>query len=153
MLYTAIVARRGQYDLAGRDAEFVELTWQQRQKRRIRAVTDRGREVGILLPEGGLLQDGDLLGPGDPPLVVRAAPEPVLVIWPRTREEMGRVAHQIGNRHIQAWITEEAIVVLDDPVLSQQLQAAGVPHRREVRPLAGSPVPPPAGGHHHHDDP
>lgn len=150
MLYTEIVARQLAAAPVGQDVEVVELTWYERQKRRIRTVTQQGRDVGIRLPEGGLLRDGDLLGPGrQPALLVRAAAEPVLVIWPRNRQEMGQVAHQIGNRHIQAWITDEEIVVLDDPVLVQQLRTAGVPHRQENRPLHGDPVASPAGGHQH----
>lgn len=148
MLYTEIMARQVPGAPPAGDMEFVSLTWQQRQKRRIRTVTSRGRDVGILLPAGGLLRDGDLLGP-DTALLVRAAPEPVLVIRPRNRQEMGRVAHQIGNRHIQAWIGEEEILVLEDPVLAQQLGAAGVPCRREFRALDGDPVAAPADGHDH----
>ncbi|HEY3368088.1 MAG TPA: hypothetical protein VGK74_23765 [Symbiobacteriaceae bacterium] len=147
MLYTEIIARQGEHD---RHGETVLLTWAERQKRRIRATTAGGRDVGISLPEGGVLRDGDLLGPSDlPPLVVQAVAEPVLVIRPRSRQEMGRVAHQIGNRHMQAWITEDAILVAEDPVLEAHLASAGVPFRRELLALEGGPVGALPGGHHH----
>lgn len=147
MLYTEIIARKEEHDRSG---DVVLLTWADRQKRRIRTITAGGRDVGISLPEGGLLRDGDLLGPSDlPPLTVKAAAEPVLMISPRSRQEMGQVAHQIGNRHMQAWITEEAILVAVDPVLEQHLGHAGVPYRREQLALEGGPVAGMPGGHAH----
>lgn len=154
MLIERILARRGEYDQALYCPEYLDLTWQERQKRRQRVTTGAGRVVGIALPEGGGLQDGDLLAvDGDRALIVRAAPEPVLAIVPRSRREFGLVAHQIGNRHMLAWIAEDEIVVLHDPVLEHQLIEWGVPFSAGERPLGEGRFVPTAGGGHGHYHP
>jgi len=152
MIYTTVVGRA---PAAGSDTPFeaVSLTWEERQRRVLRLVTSSGREVGIRLSNGGL-KVGDVLG-GEaggklPPLVVTAAPEPFMVIAPPTRQAFAAAAHFIGNRHIQAWISESEILVREDGALAKALAALGIEVRMETRQIDDETYIASGGGHTPH---
>lgn len=73
-------------------------------KRIQRVHTDHGTELGIRLAPGSAdLRDGDILArDGRGVIVVRLEPTDVLVIAPGSVHEMGVIAHNLGNRHLQA---------------------------------------------------
>lgn len=116
-------------------------------KRVQRVVTDHGRELGIRLPPGSAdLRDGDVLLRDETGIVVVGVePTDVLVIAPRSIEEMGATAHALGNRHLQAQFFgadseygAEVMVVQYDHTVADFLGARGVPHDRQERVM---PVP------------
>ena len=78
----------------------VALTWEQRQKSRQRLVTMQGCEIALALPTGSRLQGGDLLPMPGGWIAVELAPEDVLLVRPRSLQEIAFVAYQIGNRHM-----------------------------------------------------
>jgi urease accessory protein UreE len=63
-------------------------------------------------------------------VVVEAAPEPVLVVVPRSREEGLRVAFEVGNRHFTLAAAGERLLVPDDPAMEQLLRRLAVPFER-----------------------
>ncbi|SUL37589.1 Urease accessory protein UreE [Staphylococcus aureus] len=70
-----------------------------------RVVTDHGTEIGIRLKQPIDLQYGDILYADDHNMIiVDVNSEDLLVIQPRTLQEMGDIAHQLGNRHLPATI-------------------------------------------------
>ena len=85
---------------AGLHLERVALSGAELRKRVQRVVTDHGTEVGIRLAERRELRDGDILHrEGRNAVVVSSLPTDVLVVAPATIEQMGSVAHSLGNRH------------------------------------------------------
>ncbi|KAB1069623.1 urease accessory protein UreE [Methylobacterium planeticum] len=110
------------------------------------------------LPEPAILDDGDALALEDGRLVwVEAAPERLLAIRAPSRLALQRLIWHIGNRHIPAEITEDAVYIGDDHVLAAMVRGLGgsaEPVTRPFRPEGGAY----AGGHGHdpaqgHDHP
>ena len=111
-------------------------------KRIQRVRTDHDREVGIRLPAGSPdLKDGDILHMDDQnAIVVQVEPTDVIVIKPRTVQEMGFVAHSLGNRHLQAQFfgidseyQADVMVVLYDHTVVQFLDAVEALYERQKR--------------------
>jgi urease accessory protein len=119
-------------DLAGLERDAVVLTAEDRRWSRRRLRTQAGRELALALPTGSTLAPGEVLhvGPGWY-VVVEAAPEPVLGVLPRSREEALRVAFEVGNRHFMLALDGDRLLVPDDPAMTQLLRRLGVAWTRE----------------------
>ncbi len=108
-------------------AAHVELGWDQRQKSRFDAVDSTGRVLGVFLPRGSVLRGGDALVAEDGSLiVVRAAPQPVMVV--RHCPEHGaprdvlRAAYHLGNRHVAVELQLDHLKIEPDTVLASMLR-------------------------------
>ena len=106
-----------------RRAATVELDWDLRQKSRFEATDSSGRRVGVFLPRGSVVRGGDVLVAEDGSLVVvRAAPQPVLVV--RHCGEHGspsdllRAAYHLGNRHVKLELKPDRLQLEPDHVLA-----------------------------------
>jgi len=132
--------------LAGREPDAVVLTWEQRRWTRGRLVTTVGREIGIALETGSVLQPGAILciEPGWY-AIVQAAEEPVLAITPPDQTAALRVAFEVGNRHFPLAIEGATLLVPDDPAMVQLLGRLGVPWERRRAVFA------PIGSGHRHE--
>jgi urease accessory protein len=115
-------------------------------KHRQRVKTDAGREVGISLPHGVTLKDGDVLHMDDAvAIVVQQAEEDLLRIRPRTPEEFGTMGYHVGNLHRAAMIDHHGIAVLYDKAIEALAQRHHVPCER----VNGKFVPAQNHGHSH----
>lgn len=113
----------------------VELTWEQRHKSRQRLVTKQGCEIALALPTGMRLQAGDLLAVQGGWIMIELAPEDVLLIRPRSLQEIAFVAYQIGNRHLPLEIGEHWLKTLYEPVLETYLGQQGIAVERTQLPF------------------
>ena len=103
-------------------------------KRIQRVMTDHGREVGIRLKDPRDLVAGDVLHMDDKNLiVVDVLSDDLLVIQPRSLNEMGTIAHQLGNRHLPAQFEENDMLVQYDYLVEELLQELQIPYKREDR--------------------
>jgi urease accessory protein len=135
-------------DLAGLHEEKVVLPSAALVKRIQRVTTDHGQDVGIRLAGDTVadLRDGDVLFvDGHNAIVVAVESTDVLVIAPDTVKEMGVVAHNLGNRHMQAQFFDESseygaqvMVLAYDHTVEDYLVHVGVPYSRQARVM---PVP------------
>ncbi len=117
-------------------------------KRIQRVTTDHGRELGIRLAGESVadLRDGDVLYADDKDaIVVSVEHTDVLVIAPQSVQQMGVVAHNLGNRHMQAQFfgpdseyQAEVMVLAYDHTVEDYLKHVGVPYSRQERVM---PVP------------
>ncbi len=117
-------------------------------KRIQRVTTDHGRELGIRLAGDNTpdLRDGDVLYvDGKDAIVISVEHSDVLVIAPESVQEMGIVAHNLGNRHMQAQFFGEdseygaqVMVLAYDHTVEDYLRHVGVPYSRQERVM---PVP------------
>ena len=147
MIITSILGNRSELSAQDLDAvteERVSLGNLALVKRVQRLTTDAGREIGLRLPSSFReLHDGDILHHGDGVLItVEVAPTDVLVIRPSTTLEMGKVAHSLGNRHLQAQFFDESsgydqtvMVVQYDHTVEHFLDHVEVQYSREMRVL------------------
>ncbi len=117
--------------LEGKAPDSVIVTWEQRRWTRGRLTTAAGRELGIALETGAVLQPGSILCvEPDWYAVVEAAEEPTLAITPSNSNEALRVAYEVGNRHFPLAIEGGDLLVPDHPAMRQLLERLGVPWER-----------------------
>ena len=134
-------------ELAGRERDVLRLTAEERRWTRRRVRTQAGRELALALPTGTKLEPGDVLHREATWYVaVEAAPEPVLAVTPRSREEALRVAFEVGNRHFTLALDGERLLVPDDPAMTQLLSRLSISWQRETAVFA------PFGTGHRHAD-
>jgi urease accessory protein len=118
-------------DLGRRARDTVVLTAEERRWGRRRVTTRDGRELALALPTGSVLRPGDVLHVDrDWYVEVEAAPEPVLAVRPRSREEEVRLAFEVGNRHFTLALADACLLLPDDPAMEQLLRRLGVPFER-----------------------
>ena len=111
--------------------------------------SDGGLRFLLDLPETVHLRHGDGLVLEDGRVVlIKAAPEALLEIRARDARHLATLAWQIGNRHLEAQIETDRILIRRDHVIEAMLNGLGATTREVVEiftPEAGA-----YGGHHHH---
>lgn len=132
--------------LEGKENDTLVLTAEQRRWLRGLFKTAHGRELALAFPTGTAIDPGAVLWiePGWY-LTVEAASEPVLMIFPASRREAIRIAFEVGNRHFQLALGEDALLVPDDPAMANLLDRLGATWRRRL--MAFDPI-----GHAHRHD-
>lgn len=114
--------------------EWVELEWEELNKRILRKKTDQGTDVAISLPDHEPLHFGDLLYEDDnKQIAVRTVLENVIVAYPQTMYEMGKTAFELGNRHTPCLVEENEIVTRYDHTLEPLLDEVGVHYEHAER--------------------
>ncbi|MEX3916178.1 urease accessory protein UreE [Paraburkholderia sp. BR10872] len=134
-------------------APTLTLPYDARCKSRLAATLDTGEEVGVVLPRGTVLRDGDLLVADDGGLVrVIAAAESVLRVRAPDRLTLTRAAYHLGNRHTPVEVGADELTLEADPVLEDMLKRLGAQVQRvelPFQPESGAY----GGGHRHgHDE-
>lgn len=128
------LTRRGESS-AGIDG-VLSLTYEQRSRSRLRAQLDDGREVGILLPRGETLRDGDLLTDEQGEVIqIRAAAEPVSSAEVDDPLLLARAAYHLGNRHVALQIEPGRLCWLHDHVLDAMVSGLGLSVTAEQAPF------------------
>ena len=142
MILERVLHPGGTVDLANRRVERVLLTSGELARHRLRVRTDAGREIGISLPHGHGLHDGDLLHLDDAlAIVVQQAEEDLLRLLPRTPEEFALAGYQVGNLHRAAMIEGGAVTVLYDKAIESVAARFHIPcekARGKFRPVQNS---------------
>lgn len=134
-------------------APTLTLAYDARCKSRFAATLDSGEEVGVVLPRGTVLRDGDMLVADDGGLVrVIAAAQSVLRVRAPDRLTLTRAAYHLGNRHTPVEVGIDELKLEADPVLEDMLKRLGAQVERATLPFqpeAGAY----GGGHRHgHDE-
>jgi urease accessory protein len=114
------------YSLA-RPAAQLTLIHELRQKSRQRVTLNNGQEVGLFLPRGTTLQEGDLLEAGNGLIIeVKAADETLSAALTTDPLLLLRACYHLGKRHVPAQITESRVSYLHDHVLDEMMQGLGL---------------------------
>ena len=101
-------------------------------KRVLRVTSDHGHEYGISLPKGSEMRDGDILfNDGHNMVVISVKEDDVIVITPRDINEMGEVAHNLGNKHLPVLIEDGKIIIQYDYLVEKFLQDLQVNFERK----------------------
>jgi urease accessory protein len=133
------------------------LSFEQRQKSRLRVTLDNGEEAGLSLPRGTVLRSGDQLRAGDGRVIeVCAASEPVTTASTRDNHLLARAAYHLGNRHVALQIGEGWVRYLADHVLDAMVGGLGLGIVHEERPFEPEIGAYPSSSHDHrepHDGP
>ena len=152
---TAIVRRPAVK--AERVTDTVILDHQARHRRRIVMTGEKGTQFLLDLDKASVLDHGDALKLEDGRLVqVEAAPEKLIEVRTSSPLRLLKAAWHLGNRHVPAEITEDAIYFAEDHVLLDMVRGLGAiatPMVRPFRPEKGAYEAAEAHGHgaHGHD--
>jgi urease accessory protein len=110
----------------GETADRVVLDYDDRHRRRIAMAGKSGTPFLLDLPAGIVLHGGDALVLEDGRLIeVVAALEPLLEIYCADAKHLARLAWHLGNRHLPAQISEQAIRIRRDHVIAEMVLGLG----------------------------
>ncbi len=138
-------------------ASHIDVDWDVRQKSRFDATDSAGRAIGVFLPRGTLVRGGDvLIGQDGSLIVVRATPQPVLVVRPcpthGTPFDLLRAAYHLGNRHVPLQLAPDHLKLEPDHVLAEllrQMHLIVTEADEAFEPEGGAYATAPDHSHHH----
>ncbi|RQH08395.1 urease accessory protein UreE [Paraburkholderia dinghuensis] len=134
-------------------APTLTLPYDVRCKSRFAATLDTGEEVGVVLPRGTVLRDGDMLVADDGGLVrIIAAGQSVLLVRSPDRLTLTRAAYHLGNRHTPVEVGSDELKLESDPVLEDMLKRLGAHVERATLPFQPETGAYGGGHRHGHDD-
>jgi urease accessory protein len=106
--------------------DFIVLDAQDRHRRRVVFVGERGSTYLLDLPRPAQLRDGDALVLEDGTLVrVTSKAEPLVEIAAATADDLARIAWHLGNRHTEVQIVRDRLRIRRDHVLEDMLRGLG----------------------------
>lgn len=120
-------------DLGSYHIETAQVAGDDLLKSILRVTSDHGNDYGIRLAEDSQpLENGAAfeLG-GNHLLVLSVKADQVIVVKPKDIDEMGEVAHLLGNLHKPVQIKAGQVTLLLDPVVVKVLKKAGVDYQLE----------------------
>jgi urease accessory protein len=130
----------------------LKLSFDSRQKSRLRTKLVSGEEVGLMLPRGEILRGGDLVAASDGRVIeIVSQEEKIIHIEATSPQALAKVAYHLGNRHVPVEVGEGYLRIARDHVLEEMVKKLGakVKHvEAPFEPEAGAY----AGGHHQHDE-
>lgn len=134
MVITKAIGRVNEKDTINKNIDWLELEWEELNKKIIRKNTVGGTEIAISLQNNEHLHYGDILYEDDDTIIaVRTRLEDVFVVKPKSMQEMGKAAFEIGNRHTPCIIEDDEILVRYDHTLEKLFDEVGVPYERSER--------------------
>lgn len=145
MIRASQIIRR-EHVSSDRVVDVITLDHGDRHRRRVALRADGGTDFLLDLEKANVLCDGDAIELETGWLVeVRAAVERLVEIRASTGLDLLTLAWHIGNRHVPAEITADALYILYDHVLVDMLNAQGASTTIVERPFS-----PARGAYHHH---
>ena len=110
------------------DAELtLTLPFETRQKSRFRAECDNALQVGVKLPRGKILRDGDCVQAVDGQVIkIQAADETVSEVTTDDALLLSRACYHLGNRHVPLQIGEGFVRYNHDHVLDDMVKSLGL---------------------------
>ncbi len=121
---------------SGEPSDTVTLTQDQRYRRRISLRSDGGIDFVLDLLETALLRHGDGLRLDDGRIIeVRAEPEELLEVRGDNAVHLLRLAWHLGNRHLEAQISADRILIRRDAVIAAMLEGLGARLADVVEPF------------------
>lgn len=103
------------------------LSYDLRQQSRQRVMLDNGEEVGLFLPHGTVLHDGDLLEAQNGLVIeVKAAKEKLSTAISNDPQLLLRACYHLGNQHVPTQIRESRVSYRQDAMLDTMLRGLGL---------------------------
>jgi urease accessory protein len=153
MIRATSIVRRSEVD-PDRIVDVITLDHGDRHRRRIVLGADGGTTFLLDLEKADVLDDGDAIRLESGWLIeVKAAPERLIEAMTDDPVDLLTLAWHVGNRHVPAEITGNAIYIAYDHVLLDMLRGLGARTEiveRPFRPVRGAYHRHEHGGHAHH---
>jgi len=124
-------------DEAGDPTLTIPLDHERRRRSRLRLMLSGGTEIGVTLPRGSVLKDGDRVRSEDGAVVARivADAESLSVATTEDVHLLARAAYHLGNRHVPLQIETGTVLYPHDHVLDGLCRELGLSVRAERRPF------------------
>lgn len=104
----------------------LRLTYDERSRSRLAAMTVDGRAAAVQLPRGVVLRDGAaLVGPDGELAHVEAAPQRLARVTAPDALALLRAVYHLANRHVAAQLAPDHALIEPDPVLEAMLRSLG----------------------------
>lgn len=141
MVIEKILGKIQNFDVVGKQIEYVDIDWYEAYKKVHRKVTDTGRELGIRLDDSVFktgLVTGDVLYVDESTLIVVNTPacEAILVTIAKNHpQQVAKVCYEIGNRHAPLfWGTEPMTFVTpyNEPMFKMLNSLHGVSAEKKI---------------------
>lgn len=117
-------------------SDSITLGQDQRDRRRIALTSDKGIAFLLDLPEQVLLRHGDGLVLEDGRIIeIQALPEPLQEVRAKDTPHLLRLAWHLGNRHLEAQIEPDRILIRRDRVIADMLERLGAKVSKVVEPF------------------
>lgn len=132
----------------------LRLPYDLRKKSRFKTESTEGESLGVMLPRGRVLRDGDqLLDDSGRVVAVQAAPETLSSAAADDPYLLARAAYHLGNRHVPLQIGPGWLRYQHDPVLDAMVAGLGLRVTVEAAPFEPEDGAYASGeiGHHDHD--
>lgn len=115
-------------DLASYHVETCMVKSEDLAKRILRVKSDHGHEYGIRLDDASdpLSNGAAFLKESGKLVALSVIPDEMIVIAPRDIDEMGVIAHFLGNMHKPVQVKDAKIALLYDPVVEKALEQQGI---------------------------
>ena len=132
--------------------EKITLTFHQREKSRLKVVLPSQEEIGLFLPRGTVLKEGDVLSNDKGQMLeVIAAAETVSTVKADDPHLLLRIAYHLGNRHVSLQVENTWLRYAHDHVLDDMVALLGgvvLVEQATLHPESGAY----GGGHQHGHD-
>jgi urease accessory protein len=116
--------------------DHVRLTFDERNRRRLRYVAAGGTEFVLDLPRATVMHDGDGLKLENGQVIaVEAAAESLVEVTAPDFHTLVRIAWHLGNRHLPAQLHPSRILIRDDHVIVDMLVGLGATVRHIEAPF------------------
>ena len=115
-------------DVRDYDARHLELVLDHEQRRRMRSrvTASDGTTVGLALPHGTVLQDGNQLATEQGHrAIIRAASEHVCAVVAEGHFKLAKIAYHLGNRHTSVQFDSGCLYFLHNSVLARLCETLG----------------------------
>ncbi|MHC5268689.1 urease accessory protein UreE [Enterococcus sp. LJL98] len=139
MIFTKIIGNIADVSLGDdREMETIWLPSEDLTKRILRVTTDMDVDHGIQLSDPREeLTDGAILFMDETMIIfIKVLPEELIVIQPKDIDEMGVIAHLLGNSHKPIDVKEGTILLQYDPVIIQMLEKQNIDFSIEEKVLS-----------------
>lgn len=136
------------------EIETIALPYDDLNKDILRVTSDAGNDYGISIDHHHHpLKNGDILQQDDHHLlVIQILAQEMIIITPKDINEMGVIAHMLGNTHKPIAVENGQIMLEIDPVVQKILDERGIDYTIESVVLNEPLNYVNLSHHHHHDD-
>ena len=138
MIFTKIMGNMSEIPLNDpREMATIWLPSEDLTKRILRVTTDTDQDHGIQLVDTEVgLTDGAIVWMDEESIIfIKVLPEELIIITPTDINQMGIIAHLLGNSHKPIDVHEGTILLHYDPVIIQMLEKQNIDFSIEERSL------------------
>ena len=113
MVTDKVLGNLESFTVNSREVDKVYMEWFELEKKRIKKQTERGEEIGIVVPADVHLKNHDVIYADQEKIIaIEQLPCELTVVRVDTMKQMGRLCFELGNRHLSLAISDNEVRVV-----------------------------------------